>query len=136
MEDTFGEDQIGWRRGCVLIALQSAWSPSYVSVEFWVARSALRFRTEIPTDVSWSPDGSLLAVSVGSHVAVYEPDTNALCQVLTCPDCTAVSSVHFVGSSGRYLAVSGPRDVLLWDLVFQSCKLLPDSCVLPTNNPH
>ncbi|KAI0715399.1 WD40 repeat-like protein [Earliella scabrosa] len=90
--------------------------------EFWVARSTLRFRTEVPTDVSWSPDGSLLAVSVGSHVAVYEPDTNALCQVLTCPDCTVVSSVHFVGSSGRYLAVSGPRDVLLWDLVFQSLR--------------
>ncbi|RPD82358.1 WD40 repeat-like protein [Lentinus tigrinus ALCF2SS1-7] len=90
--------------------------------EFWVARSILRFRTEIPTDVSWSPDGSLLAVSVGSHIAIYEPDTNALCQVLTCPDSATVSSVHFVGSSGRYLAVSGARDVFLWDLVFQSLR--------------
>ncbi|KAI0719988.1 WD40 repeat-like protein [Cerioporus squamosus] len=90
--------------------------------EFWVARSTLRFRTEIPTDVSWSPDGSLLAVSVGSHVAIYEPDTNALCQVLTCPDAVTVSGVHFVGSSGRYLAVSGARNVFLWDLVFQSLR--------------
>ncbi|KAI0756804.1 WD40 repeat-like protein [Daedaleopsis nitida] len=90
--------------------------------EFWVARSTLRFRAEVPTSVSWSPDGSLLAVSVGSHVAIYEPDTNALCQVLTCPDCATVSSLQFVGSSGRYLAVSGPRDVLLWDLVYQSLR--------------
>lgn len=92
-----------------------------ILAEFWVARSTLRFRTEVPTDVAWSPDGSLLAVSVGSHVAIYEPETNALCQVLTCPEAATVSSVHFVGSSGRYLAVSGARDVFLWDLVFQSC---------------
>lgn len=88
--------------------------------EFWVARSSLRFRTEIPTDVSWSPDGSLLAVCVGCHVAIYEPETNALCQVLTCPDCPSVTSVQFVGSSGRYLVVNGSRDVFLWDLIFQS----------------
>ena len=86
-------------------------------VEFWVARSALRFRTEVPTDVSWSPDGSLLAASVGSHVAIYEPDSNALCQVLTCPDYPLISTVQFLGASGRYLVVNGPRDVLLWDLV-------------------
>ncbi|RDX51076.1 WD40 repeat-like protein [Lentinus brumalis] len=90
--------------------------------EFWVARSTLRFRTETPTDVSWSPDGSLLAVSVGSHIAIYEPNTNALCQVLTCPDVATVSGVHFVGSSGRYLAVSGARDIFLWDLVFQTLR--------------
>ncbi|OJT02754.1 WD repeat-containing protein 75 [Trametes pubescens] len=90
--------------------------------EFWVARSTLRFRDEIPSDVSWSPDGSLLAVSVGSHVAVYDPDTNALCQVVTCPECTTVSSARFVGSSGRYMVISGPRDVLLWDLVSQSLR--------------
>ncbi|KAI0361404.1 WD40 repeat-like protein [Trametes cingulata] len=90
--------------------------------EFWVARSTLRFRTETPSDVSWSPDGSLLAVSVGSHVAVYDPDTNALCQVLTCPECASVSSAQFVGSSGRYMVISGSRDVLLWDLVLQSLR--------------
>nr|VWO94276.1 Transcriptional repressor rco-1 [Ganoderma boninense] len=85
--------------------------------EFWVARSALRFRSEIPTHVSWSPDGSLLAVSVGSHVAIYEPDSNALCQVLTCPDCRLHSTAQFLGAKGRYLVVNGPQDVLLWDLV-------------------
>ncbi|KAJ8468395.1 hypothetical protein ONZ51_g9678 [Trametes cubensis] len=90
--------------------------------EFWVARSTLRFRDETPSNVSWSPDGSLLAVSVGSHVAIYDPDTNALCQVLTCPECATMSSAEFVGSSGRYLVVSGPRDVLLWDLVSQSLR--------------
>lgn len=86
-------------------------------VEFWVARSALRFRIEIPTGVSWAPDGSLLAVPVGSHVAIYEPDSNALCQVLTCPDRPFTTTVQFLGVSGRYFVVNGPRDVLLWDLV-------------------
>ncbi|KAI0778384.1 WD40 repeat-like protein [Trametes elegans] len=90
--------------------------------EFWVARSTLRFRDETPSDVSWAPDGSLLAVAVGSHVALYDSDTNALCQVLTSPECAVVSSVQFMGSSGRYLVVSGPRDVLLWNLVLQSLR--------------
>ena len=91
-------------------------------LEFWVSRSSLRFRAEIPTDVSWSPDGSLLAICVGSHVAIYEPETNALCQVLTCPDAATVTSVQFLGTSGRYLLVHGTRDIFLWDLVFQSCE--------------
>ncbi|KAI0652052.1 WD40 repeat-like protein [Trametes meyenii] len=90
--------------------------------EFWVARSTLRFRDETPSDVSWSPDGSLLAVSVGSHVAIYDPDTNALCQVFTSPECTTVRSAQFVGSSGRYMVVSGLRDVLLWDLVSRNLR--------------
>ncbi|KAI0375205.1 WD40 repeat-like protein [Pilatotrama ljubarskyi] len=90
--------------------------------EYWVARSTLRFRTETPSDVSWSPDGSLLAVSVGSHVAIYDPDTNALHQVLTCPECATMCRVQFLGSSGRYMVISGPRDVLLWDLVLQNLR--------------
>ncbi|KAH9944212.1 WD40 repeat-like protein [Epithele typhae] len=90
--------------------------------EFWVARSTFRFRTETPSDIAWSPDGSLLAVCVGAHVAIYESETNTLCQVLTCPDCPSTTSVHFVGRSGRYLVVGGPRDIQLWDLVFQSLR--------------
>lgn len=108
--------------------------PPPFPVEFWVARSSHRFRAETPTDVSWSPDGSLLAVCVGPHVAIYEPETNTLCQVLTCPDNTAVSSVQFVGSSGRYIAVHGTRDVFLWDLIFQCRKSEGLTCPPPTLN--
>ncbi|KAI0830514.1 WD40 repeat-like protein [Trametes gibbosa] len=90
--------------------------------EFWVARSVLRFRDETPRDISWSPDGSLLAVPLGSHVAIYDPETNALCRVVTCPECKTVLSAQFVGSSGRYLVINGPRDVILWDLVSQSLR--------------
>nr|BCB28856.1 WD40 repeat-like protein [Mycoleptodonoides aitchisonii] len=90
--------------------------------DFWVARSTFRFRTELPSDVSWSPDGSLLAVSLGPHVALYDPLTNVLCQTLTCSDCSNTRSVQFIGLSGRYLAVAGHRDVLLWDLVTQSLR--------------
>ncbi|KAL7285467.1 hypothetical protein ACG7TL_000564 [Trametes sanguinea] len=114
---TTGEDgQIrSWR-------IRSVKTKSEGVEEFWVARSSLRFREEIPSDVSWSPDGSLLAVSVGSHVAIYDPETNALMQVLTAPECATVSSAQFVGSTGRYVVVSGPRDVLLWDLVSQCLR--------------
>ncbi|OBZ79932.1 WD repeat-containing protein 75 [Grifola frondosa] len=90
--------------------------------DFWVARSTFRFRSEIPTDVSWSPEGSLLAVSVGPYVAIYDPDTNALLQVLTCAECKVVSSARFVGVSGRFLAVHGAQDVMLWDLISQTMR--------------
>ena len=38
-----------------------------------------------------------------------------------------MSSVHFLGSSGRFLAVAGERDLVLWDLVSQKsmCSSLP-----------
>jgi len=90
--------------------------------DFWVARSTYSFRSEIPKHVSWSSDGSVLCVSFGSHVALFDPVTNALHQILTSPHCKEVSSAFFVGQSSRYLAVVGARDVLLWDLVAQTIR--------------
>ncbi|KAH9836956.1 WD40 repeat-like protein [Rhodofomes roseus] len=89
---------------------------------FWVARSTMRYRTEVPTHVSWSADGSLFAVSVGPHVALYDGNTNALHQVLTCADCERAASAYFVGISGRHIAVVGQRDVMLWDLLTRSMR--------------
>ncbi|PCH33944.1 WD40 repeat-like protein [Wolfiporia cocos MD-104 SS10] len=90
--------------------------------EFWVARSTQRFRSGIPRHIAWSADGSLFAISVGIHVVLYEALSNALYQVLTSPDCSQVSSAHFVGPSGRYITVAGSVDLMLWDLLTKSMQ--------------
>lgn len=89
----------------------------------WASLSSFSFRSQIPTHVSWSLDGSLLAVSLGSHVVIYDPVSTTVGQVLTWPECPLVSAAHFVGQNSRYLAVHGVRDVVVWDLVMQCCKL-------------
>lgn len=87
-----------------------------------MARSTFGFRLEVPTHSSWSPDASLLAVSFGPYLTLYDPLTNILRQSLTFPGCKAVRLAHFIGRSGRYLAVMGAKDLVLWDLVKQCGK--------------
>ena len=85
-----------------------------------MARSTVRYRSEIPTHASWAQDGSLLAVSLGPYVVLYDPSTMLVVKTLTCPECSVVQSAHFIGRSGRYIALRGPKDLILWDLVFDS----------------
>ncbi|OCH94693.1 WD40 repeat-like protein [Obba rivulosa] len=111
---TGGDGQIKtWR-------IRSVRTKSGETDDFWVVRSNYSFRSEIPRHVSWSMDGSVLCVSFGSHVTLFDPIANSLHQVLTSPQCKEVSSAFFIGHSSRYLAVVGTRDVLLWDLVLQT----------------
>ncbi|OSX67273.1 hypothetical protein POSPLADRAFT_1051423 [Postia placenta MAD-698-R-SB12] len=102
--------------------VQSTTQKSGETDNFWVSRCTLSSRSGTPSHVSWSTDGSLFAVSMGPHVAIYDGQTNILCQVLTSPECPLVASAHFVGSSGRYVAVVGPRDLILWDLLSHSVR--------------
>ena len=91
---------------------------------FWVARSRLTFKREIPWSISWSHDGSLLAVGFGAYVAIYDPPSNALIRTFATSELRGpVRSVHFLGHEGRFLAVAGRSDVVLWDLVTQKGKL-------------
>ena len=96
-----------------------------VGLDYWVARATLKHRTDIPTHATWSSDGSILAVALGPNVALYDPHTTALIQTLASPECIKVTSTAFIGRGSRYLAVSGHRDVILWDLVSQSGKYSP-----------
>ncbi|KAI0686656.1 WD40 repeat-like protein [Cytidiella melzeri] len=89
---------------------------------YWVARSTVRYRSEIPTHASWAQDGSLLAVSLGPYVVLYDPSTMLVLKTLSCPECSAIASTHFIGRSGRYIAIKGQRDLVLWDLVMDSVK--------------
>jgi NET1-associated nuclear protein 1 (U3 small nucleolar RNA-associated protein 17) len=90
---------------------------------FWVARSSVTFKREIPWSISWSPDGSLFAVGFGSYVAIYDPPSNALIRAFVASELRGrIRSIQFLGSEGRFLAVSGRDDVVLWDLVAQKGK--------------
>jgi len=71
----------------------------------------------VPSHASWSNDASLIAVAAGSFIPIYDSATNALIQVLVASECGRVTSAHFLGHSGRFLAVAGERDLVLWDLV-------------------
>ena len=90
---------------------------SHPWAEFWVTRSAFSFRSKIPRSASWSADGSLLAISIGPFIAIYDPAINTVCRTFASPECQATTSAHFVGKGGRYLVVVGDHDLVLWDIV-------------------
>ncbi|KAI9460514.1 WD40 repeat-like protein [Lactarius psammicola] len=94
-----------------------------ISDVFWVARSSLTFKREIPWSITWSPDGSLLTVAFGTYVTIYDPSSNALIRAFTASELRGrIRSVAFLGNDGRFLAVAGLSDVVLWDLVKQKVQ--------------
>ena len=86
------------------------------------------FRINVNIAVSWIK-ARLASKRLRVKNASNEPDSNTLCQVLTCPDCRSASSLQFLGASGRYILVNGPQDVLLWDLVSQTRTYLLNMAV-------
>ncbi|KAJ7225364.1 WD40 repeat-like protein [Mycena pura] len=101
---------------------QTAKQKSGPAEEFWVARSTSNVQNESPSHVSWSPDESLLAVTLPRRVALFTPSNNALRHTLTSPGSGSFNAAHFIGKAGRYLAVIGDVDLLLWDLVDRSVR--------------
>ncbi|KAF8832075.1 hypothetical protein HHX47_DHR1001243 [Lentinula edodes] len=88
---------------------------------FWIARSSFNFRNEVPSHVSWSPDGSLLAVTFGTRVSLYDALTNIHRTTFTSPECPHAYMSHFVGR-GRFLAVQGKQELVVWDIVSRSVR--------------
>lgn len=56
-------------------------------------------------------------MAAGSFIPIYDTATYALLQVLVASECDRVISAHFLGNGGRFLAVAGERDLVLWDLI-------------------
>lgn len=99
--------------------------PSRLSIsnsDFWINRASFSFHSEIPTDACWSPDGSLLALSLNRQIALYDPTSNRQIESLAIPEIRKIHGVSFVGSTGRYLAIRARRVVVIWDLVSQQGK--------------
>ncbi|KZV93849.1 WD40 repeat-like protein [Exidia glandulosa HHB12029] len=84
---------------------------------FWVSRSTFSWREQLPRALSWSPDGSILVVAYAAAVVLFDPDSNAVLQVLSCPEIKDIRSFAFVGTAGQYLAVASQREISVWDLV-------------------
>ena len=86
----------------------------------WTSRSSFGFRSEIPRDSAWSPDSSLLAVALDSSVALYDSVSNALHFTIVCSECQNITSIHFIGQSGRYIAVLGGANLVVCDIIKRS----------------
>ncbi|KAG9047512.1 hypothetical protein FS837_002097 [Tulasnella sp. UAMH 9824] len=89
-----------------------------VGQEIWVNRATLTYREEPPLHLSFSPDGSVLAVAHGSYVTLWDGQSHALLYAISSLPFRKVNTVHFVGSNGRYLVVSGDsKDAIVWDVL-------------------
>ncbi|KAJ4485810.1 WD40 repeat-like protein [Lentinula aciculospora] len=88
---------------------------------FWTARSSFTFPSEIPSHVSWSPDGSLLAVTSGAYVSLYDALTNIHRTTFTSPECSHACTAQFIGR-GRFLAIQGKQELVVWDIVSRSVR--------------
>jgi len=80
----------------------------------WVCARVGNWREQAPQSVSFSPDGTLLAVSYGSVVTLWKPDSLSL--VSTLPQKGTVKEMKFVAGSAL-LAVSTDEGVTLWNLL-------------------
>jgi NET1-associated nuclear protein 1 (U3 small nucleolar RNA-associated protein 17) len=89
----------------------------------WTSRSSFSLRSDIPKHTSWSHDGSLLAIPIGSSVVLYDPNTNAVQQSFVTQECRQPFEAHFIGRNGRYLAIMGGVDLVVWDVLSQSGTL-------------
>lgn len=109
-------------------------STNLYHLDTWMSYATLTFRSETPTSISWSPDSSLFAVSVGPCVAIYHAQTSSLCQTLTSPNGRTNNSSHFIGGGGRFLLASGSESLVLWDLI-DSRGMSTISSLFPCINP-
>ncbi|KAF8999080.1 WD40 repeat-like protein [Cyathus striatus] len=104
-----------------------------IKEDFWVLRSVFNFRSEIPRSISWSPDGSLLAIALGPTTVLYDPIMSTLRLSLSSAECRDTKTVHFIGSAGRFLLSVGKRILVLWDLLSQTVRW---HCSIPTVIEH
>lgn len=88
----------------------------------WTSRSSFGFRLEMPRDSAWSPDGSLLAVALDASVVLYDSITNALQSTIVCSECPKISSIHFIGHHGQYIAVLGGPNLVVCDIINRSVR--------------
>lgn len=89
---------------------------------YWVARSVFGYRETVPAQAAWSPDGSLLAVSQGAFVTLWEPVSNSLIMALSCPELKTSTLLSFAGQAARYIVVGNSKTIVCWDLVTSSVK--------------
>ncbi|KAJ3019749.1 WD repeat-containing protein 75 [Thoreauomyces humboldtii] len=80
----------------------------------WQCQSTGSYRNMIPQDVSFSADGSLIAVSYDKAITMWDGAGSVLQSVMMAP--TPVRNVEFAGGSG-YVVTSSSTHVHVWNLL-------------------
>lgn len=87
----------------------------------WTEESVASYRDLQPRAVSYSTDGSLLAIAYQHIVTLWSPETNTLLTTLTSPpDHEPITKLAFLSDS-HFLAVCTKRRLFVWDLL--TCQL-------------
>lgn len=82
----------------------------------WTCRSNGMYRNYVPTQAAFSTDGSILAVSFGSHITLWDPQQNSIQRVLVQPVAEDIQRLHFIGDSPFVVAVS-QNYFCVWNLL-------------------
>jgi NET1-associated nuclear protein 1 (U3 small nucleolar RNA-associated protein 17) len=93
---------------------------SYFMVDAWSCRSIGGYKNLPASCVAFSPDGSIMAISYGQVVTLWDPSTSTLVRVLTYP-ADGVVRVEFSGK-GAFLYARSPSRIYTWNLL--TCALV------------
>ncbi|KAL7752163.1 NET1-associated nuclear protein 1 [Sorochytrium milnesiophthora] len=83
----------------------------------WRCRSSGYFRDLAPESVAWSDDGSLLAVSFGHMITLWDPATMSLQHVLSVPTYARVRRLAFGSAKCPYLLSATSGGIYVWNLL-------------------
>ncbi|KDN37155.1 WD40 repeat-like protein [Tilletiaria anomala UBC 951] len=90
---------------------------------FWSLSSVFSYRGNVAREISFSPDGTLLAVAHGTAVTIWDLTSNAMRLAFVLPDVKSFYHVCIGGRRGRFVAASGGKIAIVWDLITQQVVL-------------
>lgn len=109
---------------------------------YWSCRSTFNYRNLPIRASAFSSDVSILALSHGSVVTLWDVNSNILLKVLDSGLTTDVMSIGFVGKEGRWLIGGGEgKGVAVWDLLscevaWSSPSLVVDSLITSSTSAY
>lgn len=109
---------------------------------YWSCRSTFNYRNLTIRASAFSSDVSILALSHGSVVTLWDVNSNILLKVLDSGLTTDVMSIGFVGKESRWLIGGGEgKGVAVWDLLscevaWSSPSLVVDSLITSSTSAY
>ncbi|KAI8074211.1 uncharacterized protein B0P05DRAFT_473135 [Gilbertella persicaria] len=83
----------------------------------WICRSVGVYRDCAPHAVSFSEDGSILAVAFGQAITIWDPYLNSIQAVLAQPNPEAIEKLCFLGDTCPYLIVKSRSHLYVWNML-------------------
>ncbi|OBZ86761.1 WD repeat-containing protein 75 [Choanephora cucurbitarum] len=87
----------------------------------WICRSVGVYRDSAPSAVSFSEDGSILAVAFGQAITIWDPYLNSIQAVLAQPNPEDIEQLNFLGDPSPFLVVKSKSHLYVWNLL--TCKV-------------